>query len=116
MTENQMQKSIFAEADYRANQDPRWRYLMAIPNGQYRPGQRMEPGLRAGAPDILWPLPSKGYIGLAMECKVNGRKATAEQTEWLAWLKAQGYYTCIVRDDPAQAMEILNWYVSEDED
>lgn len=116
ITENQMQASIFAEADMRANQDSRWRYLLAIPNGQYRPGQRMEPGLRPGAPDIIWPIPSRGYVGLAMECKVGKNRAGKAQVEWLAFLKDQGWYTCIVRDDPTKASEILNWYVSEDDD
>lgn len=115
MTENQLQASIFSEADYRANQDPRWRYLLAIPNGQYRPGQRMEPGLRPGAPDILWPMPSKGYIGLAMELKVGRNHAQLNQIEWLAWLKAQGYFTCVVRD-AGKAMEILCWYIGDGDD
>lgn len=112
LSEHDMQASIFAEADLRANQDARWLMLMAIPNGQYRPGQRMEPGLRPGAPDIVWYLKAHGYIGLALELKVGRNKPTPTQNEWLAWLASQGWYTGVVYDDPQTVVDLLEWYLS----
>lgn len=111
MTEHEMQESLFAEIDLRANQDARYAKIFAVPNGQYRPGQRMEPGLRAGAPDILWLLPACGYYGLAMELKVGKNKPTEVQSEWLQWLSDRNYFTCVVYNDPGEAMGILKRYI-----
>jgi hypothetical protein len=111
MTESEMQASLFAELEIRDNQDPRYKYVFAVPNGQYRPGQRMEPGLRAGVPDILFLLPACGFHGLAMELKVNKNKPSAAQSEWLQWLSDRNYFTCVVYDDPGEAMRILGQYM-----
>lgn len=90
-TEYSEQQALFEWAEWAANQHPCLRYLMAIPNGQYRPGQRMEAGLRAGVPDIFLPYPRNNEYGLWIEMKVGDNRVTAEQSEWLAWLEQQGY-------------------------
>jgi len=112
LSEHDLQASIIAEADYRANQDPRWRFLAAVPNGQYRPGQRMEPGLRRGVPDLIWPIKAHGYVGLAMELKVGKNNTSPDQDEWLTWLSSQGWYARVVRDSADAAMALLTWYLS----
>jgi hypothetical protein len=71
----------------------------------------MEPGLRAGVPDILFLLPACGFHGLAMELKVNKNKPSAAQSEWLQWLSDRNYFTCVVYDDPGEAMRILGQYM-----
>ncbi len=120
MTESDFQRSIIAECAYRANQDPRWAFIFHVPNGGQRTkaaaGKLKAEGVKKGVPDLLWPLKSRGYSGLVMELKANGNSTTPEQTTWLAWLKAQGYFTCVVRDDPAKAIEILTWYCSTEDD
>lgn len=121
MSEYEMQKSIIAEADLRANQDPRWRCLMAIPNGQYRSGQRAEPGIRPGAPDLLLAVPRAAtvkhpaYHGAFFELKVGRNKPTGEQEYFLRMLREQGYYTGVYRDDPAVVIETVLWYLGGDE-
>lgn len=117
MTEHDLQASIVAECAWRANQDPRWGLLFAVPNGQYRKGQRMEPGLRAGVPDLFLPVPRRAttahpaYHGLFMELKVGRNEPSGEQQIWLRSLREQGYYTCWIYDDPQSAIDLLNWYL-----
>lgn len=110
LTEHDMQASVIAECDLRANQDPVWQRIFAVPNGQYRPGERMEPGLRKGVLDLQWPFHRGGYVGLVMELKVGDNMPTAEQEDWLAWYAAEGWFTCVVYDVAAEAMRILEWY------
>jgi hypothetical protein len=113
MNEYQLQQSIVAECDLRANQDKHYGLILAIPNGQFRRGQRMEPGLRAGAPDLLLPVPRRGYHGLFMELKVGRNRLTAQQSAWLSNLKFLGYCAVVVYDDPAEAMRVLQWYLED---
>lgn len=115
MSEYDMQASVIAECDLRANQDPRWGLVMAIPNGQYRKGQRMEPGLRAGAPDLFLPVARHGFHGLWLELKVGRNKQTASQAKWAGDLSALGYFYTVVCDYPAEAVRILRWYLESDE-
>lgn len=116
MTERDLQASIIAECDLRANQDPRWRLLLAIPNGQYRKGQRMEPGLRAGVPDLFLPVARDktthhdAFHGLWLELKVGRNRPSEAQERWLATLDEQGYCTCVVRSAD-MAIELLDWYL-----
>lgn len=119
LTEFQMQASIFAEIEVRAHQDPRWGLIAAVPNGQYRHGERMEPGLRAGFPDIICPIPRRIghnlYSGLAMELKVGNNTTSEQQDYFLHMLKGHGWYTCVVYDDPAEAIRIMQWYLGSNE-
>lgn len=117
MTEYDMQRSVMAEAKLRANQDPRFGLLMAIPNGQFRPGQRAEPGIVPGAPDLILavPRPAQGnhpaYHGAFFELKVGRNKPSGEQEYILRMLKDQGYYTGVYRDDPAVVIDTVLWYL-----
>lgn len=117
LSEHDLQKSIIAECDLRANQDPRWGLLMAIPNGQYRKGQRMEPGLRPGIPDLFLPVAREAtkahpaYHGMWMELKVGRNGLTGEQERWMRFLKEQGYYTCYIRDHASAAISLFEWYL-----
>lgn len=117
LSEYQLQRTVFAEIDLRAKQDARWALIAAVPNGQYREGERMEPGLRKGFPDILWPLARQAmqgypaYHGMVMELKVAGNTAEPEQLTWLNAFIEQGWYACIRRDDPAVIIQTFEWYL-----
>lgn len=111
MTEHDMQASIIAECNWRANQDARWGLLMAIPNGQYREGQRMEPGLRAGVPDLFLPVARHSRIGLWLELKVGKNRLSPEQECWIRRLRVEGYCVEVVYDDPQKAIDIITWYL-----
>lgn len=111
LSEHDMQRLIIAECDLRANQDPRWGYIMAIPNGQYRKGQRMEPGLRAGVPDLFLPVAMYGYHGLWIELKVGRNKQTEAQARWYVDLLNLGYQVTVVRDDADEAIARIALYL-----
>lgn len=115
MNEHDLQASLFAEIDLRANQDARWRMIFHVPNGGDRDirvaAKLKAEGVRRGVPDLLWLLPACGYYGLAMELKVGKNKPTPEQADWLQWLSDRNYFTCVVYDDPAEAIYILQQYL-----
>jgi hypothetical protein len=115
LSEHDLQASIMAEVNLLANQDPRWLYLFAVPNGGHRDirtaARLKDEGVRPGVPDLLWPLKAYGYVGLALELKVGNNDTSAHQDDWLAWLSAQGWYARVVRDDAAKIMGLLEWYL-----
>lgn len=111
MTEHELQASIIAQCDWRGNQNALYKRIFAVPNGQYRPGERMEPGLRPGVPDLMLLVPSRGFNGLAIELKVGRNKVTEQQVDWLLWLDLQGWLTRVVRDDLDEAMKIIEHYI-----
>jgi hypothetical protein len=117
LSEFQLQSTVFAEIDVRANQDPRWGLIAAVPNGQYREGQRMEPGLRKGFPDIICPIARvamqghPAYHGMVMELKVGDNTAEPDQLRWLTAFVELGWYACIRRDDPETIIQTFAWYL-----
>lgn len=115
MTEHEMQKLIFAECDRRSLLNPDWAMVAACPNGQYRHGQRMEPGLKSGFPDIMCLVPRlKANVmrhGMFIELKVKPNKPTPEQELWLRKLRVHGYVCHVVYDDPFEAIGLLEWWI-----
>lgn len=115
LTEHDMQASVIAECDLRAKQNPEWGMTFAVPNGGQRPvlvakALKAE-GVRPGVPDIFNLAQHHGYHGVVLELKVTPNDTTAEQRRWLDWLRGQGFYTAVVRDDPQAAINILAWYL-----
>lgn len=114
-TEHDLQSLIIAEVNLRANQDARWGMIAAIPNGGHRDirvaVKLKAEGVRPGFPDLLWLLPACGYYGMAMELKCGRNKLSPEQAHWLQWLSDRNYFTCVVYDDPAEAMGIFKRYL-----
>ena len=110
-TEYGEQQALFEWAQWAANQHPALHYLMAIPNGQYRPGQRMEAGLRysKGVPDVFLPVPCKDKHGLWIELKMPGNEPTADQWEWLRFLSRQGYEAKVCYGFEEAQTAILNY-------
>ena len=80
-------------------------------NGQYRAGERPEPGLKRGIPDLFVPVPhlngvsQRGehwYHGLYLELKRDGRQnekpsggLSPDQVRWIEILRSQGYYVAV---------------------
>lgn len=56
--------------------------------------KRKKQGLKKGFLDVLVLEAKKGYHGLVIELKTDGKYPTKEQYEWMDKLNAQGYYAC----------------------
>ena len=82
----------------------------AIPNGQYRPGQRPEVGMQAGVPDLCIPQPSSIWGdgadkarypemagALYIELKTKTGRLRDEQIEWLDRLTDAGNACTVCR-------------------
>ena len=115
MSEHDMQKQVFAMCDRNIAENPLWRYVIAIPN-QWRKGQRPVPGMAAGFPDILVPLPAKfwdtSYLGLAIELKVYPHKPEPHQLKWHEDLRDVGYDVDVIYDNPDTVIERIAEWIS----
>ena len=110
MTERDDQAALFEWAELQAGTVPELRLLAAVPNGQYRPGQRPEPGIKRGFPDIILPVARQGYHSLFIELKYGKNKTSAIQREWLDALALEGSacYVCYGFDE---AKAVIEWYL-----
>lgn len=117
MTEHDLQASIIAECDLRANQDPRWNLIFAIPNGGHRnkatAGKLKAEGVRAGMPDLFLPVAARECHGLFIELKVGSNKATENQWRMIDRLKLQGYAATVVWD-AQMAINLIAWYLGDE--
>ena len=120
VSEHDMQASLFDWAVQVQGQIPELEWLHAVPNGQYRRGQRPEPGLRAGVPDVMLPVMRYSkrtktfHGGLYLELKVTGNTTTPEQERWLRYLQEAGYVVAVVHDDWRRAANAILAYLGHD--
>lgn len=88
------QIKLFTWAEEALERLPKLRLLLAIPNGGHRrkavAGKLKASGTKRGVPDIHLPVARGGFHALWIELKVHGGRATKEQKEWLADLRAEG--------------------------
>lgn len=89
--EHDIQRHLFEWADAQSATLHALSLLHAIPNGQYRPGQRPEPGIKSGVPDLCLPVPRSPYHGLYVELKRDDGRLRDEQKKWLRELRGYGY-------------------------
>ena len=57
-----------------------------------------------GEADLFFAIPNKDYHGLFIEMKVEGKKATKEQDEYLEYMRGLGY----------QATVCEGWHTAQD--
>lgn len=109
-TEHALQMALFCWAATQSRQTG-WSdlgLLFAVPNGGARhavtANKLKAEGVKAGVPDICWPVARGQWHGMFVEMKIpamRNRKnggATDEQLEWHDALRLQGYYTVICYD------------------
>lgn len=103
------QVALIDWANANLRQYPELRWLFAIPNGGKLPFHRnrkgqvtsrqriklVREGLRAGVADLMLPVPRGEFHGLFLELKRKPNKVSDEQEEFLAFVKAQGYFTAV---------------------
>lgn len=110
-SEHELQQAVVDEAERLALEYAAAGLLYAVPNGQYRQGQRMEAGMRRGVPDLCLPVARHGYHGLYIELKVAGGRLSEAQDGWIAALTKQGYLCRVIMEELSEASELLRWYV-----
>lgn len=116
MTEHDLQATVIAECNLRANQDPLWAMIAAIPNGGHRhkatAGRLKAEGVRAGLPDLVCLVARNGYHALFIELKVGRNKCQLSQLQWHRKLAEQGYAVRTVWDDAAKVIQIIEAYLN----
>ena len=94
----------------------RHKFLFHIPNGGSR--NKIEAhnlklqGVKAGVPDLFYPLPNKKYHGLFIEMKYGNNKPTELQKEWIEYLNSVGYLA-VVCYSADEAFDVLNKYFED---
>ena len=94
-SEAEEQSALFAWAEY----IPELKWMFAVPNGGSRHPLESKnlkrQGVKAGVPDICLPLPRGNYHGLYIEMKVENRKPSQKQKEYIAYLNSVGYLAVV---------------------
>ncbi len=89
---------------------PELALLFAIPNGGDRhpavAAKLQAEGVQSGVPDLCLPVARQGYHGMYIELKAPGGAASEAQEEWIAALRAQGYWAAVVVGWAAAARKI----------
>jgi hypothetical protein len=89
------QKNLFDWCKLQEKVYPDLQLLLAIPNGGSRnlieASNLKKQGVKAGVPDMLLPVPRRGYNGLFIELKADKGKLSENQKWWLEKLNERGY-------------------------
>lgn len=88
--ERDMQAALFEIVAFSYGKYPQLKTLHAIPNGQYRRGQSLEPGTKKGMPDLNLPVARDGFHSFYIELKAPGEKPRPDQLEVHEQLRAEG--------------------------
>lgn len=112
MTESQEQKQLIQWC----RTDSRYQYLFHIPNesvgGQGWIVRNRQLGVKAGVPDLFYPVPLHGYHGMFIEMKADNGRLRSEQKKWIQALEELGY-KCVVAHGWKEAKKALEEYVHE---
>ena len=94
-------------------------YLHHSPNGGKRDAfvgaQMRAMGVKSGFPDLIIPVPSAGFAGLAIEMKTKIGRVTPEQSRWLSTLSLAGWRAEVCRS-PQEARALICQYFTIDPD
>ena len=97
MTETQEQKQLIQWC----RTDPRFQFLFHIPNesvgGQGWLVRNRQMGVKAGVPDLFYPVPMGGYHGMFIEMKAEHGRTSRDQERWIQALTDLGYKCVIAR-------------------
>lgn len=114
-SEHAMQCAVIAKCQERAQTNPLYELIYAIPNGGYRGksqgGKLKAEGVKAGMPDLHLPVARHGRHSLYLELKFGDGKLSKEQQWWIRRLRVEGHCVEVVWDSPDEVMKILDWYL-----
>jgi hypothetical protein len=122
-TEAQHQASLFQFLAHIEGQVPAVAFAFHVPNGEKREkatAARLKAmGVKPGVPDILLPVRSRDFVGLALELKRPTRRRERDggvapaQERWLDHLEAEGW-CCVVAWSWEEAARELLRYLGRD--
>ncbi len=97
MSEQQSQAAFFRWASMQ--RFPGIELLHAIPNGGSRnlleAVNLKRSGVKAGVPDVSWPVARGGFIGLAIEFKDKDNNPSKEQRERITRMQVEGWCVAV---------------------
>lgn len=93
MSEHDEQVAVFDWAEYQICTMPELALMYAVPNAGKRTKLQglwlKKEGLKAGVPDICFPVARGDFIGLYIEMKFDNNKPTEAQQAWIEALKKE---------------------------
>lgn len=102
LSENDLQRALITWAKTQIPKYPCLLWLHHVPNGGKRDSREAQmlkqSGVKAGILDLALDVAKGGYHGLRLELKKPGGKClspSAEQLEYIQFLKEQGYATIV---------------------
>ena len=113
-TEYQIQCEVMEWTRKNRDRLPALHWFHCSLNGvKLSPGQAtkaVKSGLKAGIPDLFFPLPNEDYYGLFIELKRPGGKLSDRQEQCLAYLRHVGYQA-VVCYSTREAIEAIEEYI-----
>lgn len=118
-TEHQIQSAFFSWVRIAMKQTPVLELMFAVPNAAKRSykiaAMLKAEGLRAGVPDVIFPVARSGFNGLAIEFKTTIGKLSAEQAYYTKELVKENWLFCMLTD-AEEAIRIVKNYLGIKED
>jgi len=119
-SEHSHQTALFAWAAFSVGKYPQLAWVFAIPNGGLRDMRTAvnlkAEGVKAGVPDIFFPVPKGYYFGCFIEMKQEKYRnhknggCSDEQVKYIEYLRSEGYY-CAVCYSWEEARDVLINYL-----
>lgn len=110
--EDNNQAALFKYASLQP--DPVWQVMFSIPNGGKRPmstAKRLKAtGLKAGIPDIFFPVGRGIHNGLFIEMKSSTGRVSPLQAEWHTKLRDQCYIVEVCHSS-GEAIDVITRYL-----
>lgn len=115
--EHEIQSAFFAWVRLQEHAIPLLKLIFAVPNGGFRSKKTAaalkREGAKAGVPDVMFPLATHRYAGLALEFKrpKTGRLSDS-QTDYIELLRAVGWRVEVVRSAD-EAINLVRDHINE---
>jgi len=112
-SESDIQIALFDFLALIQHQVPETRFILHVPNGEYRArhtaARLKRMGVRPGVPDILILVPANGYHGMAIELKKPGGRLSKHQEDWARELIYRDYFVITCTDWQLAGSAILTY-------
>lgn len=86
--------------------DLRWVYHVANENSHRRPG------VKAGVPDLVLPIPRGKFHSLYVELKILGGRLSSTQRAYIDFLKDNGNMVCVAEERVSDAINAFYLYLT----